>query len=139
MIVTSRLEVSIGHRLLGYDGKCSHIHGHNYVFEVSIQGNPNNLGLVVDFVDLKGALKKITEPFDHALVLHRDDPVAEILPMEKLVLLTVNPTAENFASMIFSALIDRNFSPSRVVVRETEDGWAEAIAVDRSARISVIQ
>lgn len=139
MIVTSKVEVSIGHRLLGYEGKCAHIHGHNYVFEVSVTGKPNHLGLVIDFKDLKKAVKDILEPFDHALVLHEEDPVADILRMEKLVLLSVNPTAENFASLVYGKLVDRNIPPHAVVVRETEDGWACATAVDRSVRIKAVQ
>jgi len=139
MIITSRVEVAIGHRLLGYIGKCAFIHGHNYTFEISIQGNTDALGLVVDFKDLKKDIKEILKPFDHALVLHREDPLAELLPTEKVVLLSVNPTAENFASLLYGSLIDRNYSPSTVIVRETEDGWAEAIAVDRKVRIVSIQ
>jgi 6-pyruvoyltetrahydropterin/6-carboxytetrahydropterin synthase len=139
MNVTTKVEVAIGHRLLGYEGKCGHIHGHNYVFEITVQGNPDGLGMVYDFKDLKKSLREILDPFDHALVLHHEDPAGELLPMEKLVLLSVNPTAENFASLVYGKLVDRNYAPARVVVKETEDGWAEAIGVDRSVRVRVIQ
>ena len=139
MNVTTRLEVAIGHRLLGYDGKCSHIHGHNYVFEVSLSGKAGPLGMVIDFKDLKKVLREILEPFDHALVLHEEDPVSDFLQSEKSVLLSVNPTAETFASLVFGKLIDRNMPPCRVVVRETEDGWAEATGVDRSVKIKAVQ
>jgi 6-pyruvoyltetrahydropterin/6-carboxytetrahydropterin synthase len=139
MIATVRLQRSIGHRLLGYSGKCAFIHGHNYDFEVSVVGNPNHLGLVVDFTDLKKHLREILDPFDHALVLHEDDPVAELLKQEKLVLLSCNPSAENLASHIFNKLLDRGHNVNRVVVRETEDGFAEATAVDRGVRVRAIQ
>lgn len=139
MNVTVRHEVSIGHRLLGYDGKCAFLHGHNYVFEISVSGSPNSLGLVVDFKELKQTLKDILEPFDHSMVLHQDDPAAETLRTERLVLLSVNPTAENLASFVYGKLIDQNLPPARVIVRETEDGWAEATAVDRSVRITAVQ
>jgi 6-pyruvoyltetrahydropterin/6-carboxytetrahydropterin synthase len=139
MIATVRLQMSIGHRLLGYSGKCAFLHGHNYDFEVSVNGKPDGLGLVVDFGILKKQLKAFLEPFDHALVLHEDDPVAEVLRQEKLVLLSVNPSAENFASLIFNHLLDIGYSPNRVVVRETEDGFAEANAVDRGVRVRAMQ
>lgn len=139
MNVTTRIERAIGHRLLGYNGKCSNVHGHNYVFEVSVNGKPNSLGMVVDFTILKDALRSILEPFDHALVLQKDDPLAEVLKTEKLVLLSVNPTAEHLASFVYGKLLDRGYSPARVVVRETEDGWAVAEAVDRSVRLAAVQ
>lgn len=139
MNVTVRTSLSIGHRILGYDGKCAWIHGHNYVFEVTVAGKPNHLGIVVDFKDLKSTMKNILEPFDHALVLHQEDPAAEVLKQEKLVLLSVNPTAENLASLIWNKLVDFQMSPVSVVVRETEDGWAEAVAPDRGVRIAAVQ
>jgi len=139
MNVTTKLEVSMGHRLLGYDGNCAYLHGHNYIVEVTVGGKPDGIGIVVDFKVLRKALKEIFEPFDHAMVLHQQDPVAAMLPTERLVLLTVNPTAENIASLVFGKLIDRNFSPIRVVVRETSDGWAEATVVDRQVRIAAVQ
>jgi 6-pyruvoyltetrahydropterin/6-carboxytetrahydropterin synthase len=131
--------MSIGHRLLGHAGKCAHVHGHNYIFEVSIQGNVNEIGLVIDFADLKRVMKQILEPFDHALVLHEKDPLAEVLRTEKLVLLSVNPSAEHFASLLFGKLIDFNVAPSSVRVQETEDGWALAEKVDRTVRIKAVQ
>lgn len=139
MNVTTRVEISMGHRLLGYDGKCAYLHGHNYIVEVSVAGKPNHLGIVVDFKDLRAALKEILEPFDHSMVLHVDDPVAEVLKQERLVLLSQNPTAENFASLIWNKLIDRQFSPVLVTVHETRDGWATAVAPDRSVRIQAVQ
>lgn len=136
MIVTTRLEVAIGHRLFAYEGKCASIHGHNYIFKVSVNGKPNNLGIVVDFKDLKRDLKEILDPFDHALVLHRLDPISDVLMTEKLVLLSGNPTAENFASLVFNKLVDKGYSPAEVLVQETEDGWAQAISVDRTIRMT---
>lgn len=140
MKVTTRLEVAIGHRLLGYVGKCASLHGHNYVFEVSTSGKPSaDLGIVVDFTVLKARLKEILAPFDHAVMLKQGDPIADSLKTEKLVLLSVNPTAENLASLVFGKLIDFNLPPASVVVRETEDGWAEATSVDRTVRITAVQ
>lgn len=139
MNVTIRREISMAHRLLGYDGLCAFIHGHNYIFEITVTGKPNPLGLVIDFKALRKTLDEILEPFDHSLVLHHEDPVAEVLRMERLVLLSVNPTAENLASLVYGKLVDRNLPPARVIVRETENGWAEATAVAREVRIKAVQ
>lgn len=133
--VTKEVKYSIGHRLHRYVGLCANLHGHNYTIQATVEGNPDLLGLVIDFKDLKGILHSILEPFDHAMVLHVDDPLAQNLP-GRLVLLSVNPTAENLASLIFNRLRDEGVSQViRVVVRETDTGWAEATKVDRSVRI----
>lgn len=127
MTITTRVEVAIGHRLWQYVGKCAHLHGHNYQVSVTLSGEPNALGMVVDFSDVKKALKEILAPFDHAMVLHQDDPFVPLLKQEhaKLVTLTENPTAENFASLFFSLLSERfPEQVERVKVQETEDGWA---------------
>lgn len=139
MNVTCSIEMSIGHRLLGYEGKCAFLHGHNYLFEVTVTGKPDSLGLVVDFRDLKRFLKDVLSPFDHAMVLHHEDPACEILSSDKLVMLSVNPTAENLASFLFNKLIDNGFAPVSTVVRETSDGWATATTVDRQVRIMGVQ
>ena len=34
LTVTSRHKISAAHRLYDYDGKCEHLHGHNYQIEV---------------------------------------------------------------------------------------------------------
>jgi 6-pyruvoyltetrahydropterin/6-carboxytetrahydropterin synthase len=135
MEVTVQREVPMGHRLYGYDGLCAFLHGHNYLFEVTIAGKPNDLGLVVDFKDLKNRLDEILVRFDHSMVLHEFDPSAKTLMAERVVLLTANPSAENLASLVFNALLDAGMPPTRVRVRETTDGWADATAVDRKVRI----
>ena len=32
--VTKQIEFCYGHRLLNYDGKCKHLHGHNGLLEI---------------------------------------------------------------------------------------------------------
>lgn len=139
MIVTVKREVPMGHRLLGYDGRCAYLHGHNYTIEASVTGKPDGLGLVVDFSVLKKQLDAYLDKFDHSLILHEDDPVAEILRMERMVLLTVNPSAENLASLVFNHLVDLGYSPATVRIQETHNGWAVANAVDRGVRIKAVQ
>jgi 6-pyruvoyltetrahydropterin/6-carboxytetrahydropterin synthase len=132
--ITTKREVPIGHRLLGYNGRCAYLHGHNYVFEVSITGQPDDLGLVVDFKDVKRVMDGVLDLFDHSMVLREGDPALEVLSLERVVVLSVNPSAENFASLVFNELSTR-FSVTSVVVRETEDGWARATKVDPSVKV----
>ncbi|MEP0006923.1 MAG: 6-carboxytetrahydropterin synthase [Balneola sp.] len=65
-------------------GKCNHPnwHGHNYVMEVTVAGEPNpETGFIIDLSDLKQIIEeKIVEPCDHKN-LNLDVPFLEgILP-----------------------------------------------------------
>jgi 6-pyruvoyltetrahydropterin/6-carboxytetrahydropterin synthase len=72
-------------------GKCNNPnwHGHNYVMEVTVAGEPNNVtGFIIDLSDLKQIIEeKIIEPCDHKN-LNLDVPFLDgILPSsENLVI-----------------------------------------------------
>src|SRR5882672_5880206 len=99
VVVSVEFTLPVGHALLGYQGRCKHLHGHNYSVIVSLRGDPDELGLVKDFGKLKQACKTALDSFDHAFVLNVRDPRADILvrhfPDSRLILLNVNPSAEN--------------------------------------------
>ncbi|HLG43143.1 MAG TPA: 6-carboxytetrahydropterin synthase [Planctomycetota bacterium] len=52
------------HSLPGHP-KCGVPHGHTYVVEAQVEGEPVG-GIVVDFDALKSALREVLAPFDHA-------------------------------------------------------------------------
>ncbi len=64
-----------GHRLLDYNGKCAHPHGHTYRAEVFLESKTlDRLGLVHDFTDLKERLKSwVDENWDHAFLVNSRD------------------------------------------------------------------
>jgi len=112
MQVSKQYRTETGHRLNDYDGKCSHLHGHSYLWEVTVDSEHlSDNGMVVDFKDLKKAMVTVLEPLDHAMVLHHADPLVknhtttELANVFKatnganprLFIWPVNPTAENFA------------------------------------------
>jgi 6-pyruvoyltetrahydropterin/6-carboxytetrahydropterin synthase len=103
--VTKRIEFCYGHRLLKYAGKCRHLHGHNGVVEVDMRADVlDERGMVVDFSDIKAALKTwIDESLDHKLLLNKADPLIPSLVEkgEAFVPLDENPTAEYMARLIF--------------------------------------
>jgi len=108
-IVTTELETCTGHRLLNYVGKCANLHGHNYrwIVQVCASVPDRNKGYYLDFGDLKGLLRHELERFDHSVVLHHHDsaaPMLRVLSQTKLVLLNVNPTAENLAQWLADVL-----------------------------------
>ena len=52
--VTRELTFCYGHRLLNYDGKCRHLHGHNGRAVITLSAPAlDGLGMVVDFSLLK--------------------------------------------------------------------------------------
>lgn len=103
--VTREIDFCYGHRLLNYDGKCRHLHGHNGRAVISIEGSElDSRGMVLDFSDIKKTVSTwIDDNLDHRMILCRRDPVVPLLEEmgEPLYLLDENPTAENIAKLIF--------------------------------------
>jgi queuosine biosynthesis protein QueD len=59
-------DFSSAHQLRGYKGKCENLHGHNYKLEIYAKGEElNNIGLLIDFVELKKAADEIVKYLDH--------------------------------------------------------------------------
>ena len=102
--VTREIDFCYGHRLLDYEGKCKHLHGHNGRAVITIEAETlDKRGMVLDFSDIKSVVSTwIDENLDHRMILHRGDPAVPALTElgEPLYLLDVNPTAENIARLI---------------------------------------
>lgn len=142
MQVTKQYRTETGHRLNDYDGKCSHLHGHSYLWEVTVDAeNLSENGMVIDFSDLKRAMVQVLEPLDHAMILHYKDPlVLDNTPetLQKVFRATngahprlhiwpKNPTAENFAdwaSMEIQRLLPIGKTVVQVKVWETVNSCA---------------
>jgi 6-pyruvoyltetrahydropterin/6-carboxytetrahydropterin synthase len=107
MVVTRRVEFSASHicrspelseeenrRLFGAAAN-PHGHGHNYVVDVSLEGDPDPVtGMVLDLKELKEILnREIVEPYDHRFLNY------EVPPFDRVV-----PTAENIAQDIWKRL-----------------------------------
>lgn len=141
--VTKVMTTETAHRLINYDGKCAHLHGHSYRWEVEAQyegGGIDDRGIAVDFGDLKAAMREeIHDVFDHATILSNADPLVKSNAMrysatghpQKVVLFHGNPTAENFAVYVYNKLSNHpglsqmNVEVLRVRVWETENSFAE--------------
>jgi 6-pyruvoyltetrahydropterin/6-carboxytetrahydropterin synthase len=126
--VTRELRFCYGHRLLGYDGKCRHLHGHNgraVITLAAAQLDP--LGMVVDFARLKRAVDGwINDHLDHKMLLHKDDPALPLLRQqgEPVYVLDDNPTAENIARLLFEVTLAQGFPVVEVRLWETDDCYA---------------
>jgi 6-pyruvoyltetrahydropterin/6-carboxytetrahydropterin synthase len=126
--VTREIRFCYGHRLLNYEGKCRHLHGHNGRAIITLEAERlDALGMVVDFSTIKRAVSGwIDANLDHRMILHKDDPVLPTLKQqgEPFFLTDVNPTAENIAKLIFDFAAAQGFPVVEVKLWETEDSFA---------------
>ena len=64
--VRSESHFSSAHKLIGYDGPCENLHGHNWHVRATVRCTQlNEIGIAIDFKKLKGALKKVCDELDH--------------------------------------------------------------------------
>jgi 6-pyruvoyltetrahydropterin/6-carboxytetrahydropterin synthase len=141
MFITRKAEFSASHlcRVSGWpDEKNVEIygqaanpngHGHNYVLEVTIAGEPDPVtGMIMDLKELKTVLDaEVIESMDHRF-LNFDVP-----PFDKVV-----PTAENIAVEIWRRLAGRLSKESvgrlhRVRLYETSDLYVDVTGEDFAA------
>ncbi len=143
LTITKRLEFDAGHRIPDHKGQCWNVHGHRYVLEVTLVGEPVNRpgasdhGMLMDFSDVtRLAREHLVDAWDHAfLVFEGDDAVRHLLaviPNHKTVVLDRVPTVENLAAIAFELLrrvYDARFgnglSLKRIRLFETPNCWAD--------------
>lgn len=96
--LTVIVEFEAAHRIVDYPGKCNRLHGHNWSVEVTVKGEKlNELGMLIDFKELKKEVNKTINKLDHVYLNELDSFVKN------------NPTAENIAKYIYEQL---EISPS---------------------------
>jgi len=126
--VTRELHFCYGHRLLHYDGKCRHLHGHNGRAVITLEApSLDALGMVVDFSQLKQVVGSwIDLNLDHKMLLHQDDPALPFLRAqgEPVYVMDVNPTAENIARLIYDVAAGQGFPVIEVRLWETDSCYA---------------
>ena len=122
------------HFLAGYNGKCANLHGHHWVIEAeagqeSLQESGEKRGMVIDFSDLKKAVRALADAYDHALIYEKGSlKPATLAALEdehfRLIAVPYRPTAENFAKAFYEALSADGLPVLRVTVYETPDNSA---------------
>jgi 6-pyruvoyltetrahydropterin/6-carboxytetrahydropterin synthase len=126
--VTKEIYFCYGHRLVNYEGKCRHLHGHNGRAEIEISADVlDHRGMVVDFGDINAVVKTwIDQELDHKMLLYRGDPILEVLQKlkEPCYVMQDNPTAENIAKLIFEYAVSQGLRVSKVTMWETHSSFA---------------
>ncbi len=107
---------SAGHAIRGHQGGCQNLHGHNYRVRVHVSSATlDELGMVIDFADLKRIVDEVLGPFDHRVI-------NDLPPFDRR-----NTTAELLAEFAWEELSKRlpaGRSVRRVEVWETETSCA---------------
>ncbi|MDR0778573.1 MAG: 6-pyruvoyl tetrahydropterin synthase family protein [Methanomassiliicoccaceae archaeon] len=67
----SGIRFSACHFIPGHE-KCSRLHGHSYIIRARLEGDVGASGMVMDFVEIKKALKAAAEEMDHKTLLPRN-------------------------------------------------------------------
>ena len=123
--VTREIAFCYGHRLINYDGKCRHLHGHNGRAVISLEASSLDAkGMLVDFSEIKRHVQRwIDDNLDHNLLLCKDDPLLPLLREEgeRVFVMDDNPTAENIARLIFDHAAQAGLPIVEVLLWETDN------------------
>jgi 6-pyruvoyltetrahydropterin/6-carboxytetrahydropterin synthase len=101
-------------------GKCNnpHGHGHNYEVQVTLLGEPDESGLLIDIPEFERIVGKVVEKFDHKNLN------VELPEFHDLI-----PTVENIAMTIYQLLkpkfVKQRARLASVTVWETPKTWCE--------------
>lgn len=64
----SHIVFSSAHFIPDYE-RCGRLHGHTYAIHAVIEGETDDTGIIVDFGELKNAMKKIADELDHRMII----------------------------------------------------------------------
>ncbi|NMC08481.1 MAG: 6-carboxytetrahydropterin synthase [Candidatus Lokiarchaeota archaeon] len=134
---------SSAHFVIGHD-KCGRIHGHNFHVGVEVSGPLDGRHFVLDFMDVKKAIKAEVDMLDHRILLPtgaKDLVLKEIngsleftqsgkkyvLPKEDACLLPLPAITSELLAKHFHDALSRKFKGYKIKVRigETSSSFAE--------------
>lgn len=137
--VTKYHDISAGHRVYGHEGKCMHLHGHNYRIHFTCRARDvvnseglDTLGRVIDFSAISRLLCQWVEShWDHRTLIWERDPDLikfQSADLRAIVVVPFNPTAENMARYLVEEV-----GPSQLDVTNVEL-WS--VQVDETRKCS---
>lgn len=111
--LTIESQFSAAHQLRGYKGKCEAMHGHNWRVQVTVSSEfLNDIGLAIDFHELKDISNEVIQPLDHSYL-------NDLFPFTEK-----NPSSENIAKWVYDTikkkLENKGVSCTSVTVWESE-------------------
>ncbi|HSG40754.1 MAG TPA: 6-carboxytetrahydropterin synthase QueD [Thermoanaerobaculia bacterium] len=100
---------SAAHAIRGHTRGCQNLHGHNYRVRVHLRAERlDELGMVLDFADLKAMMREIVGPLDHRVI-------NDIPPFDER-----NTTAELLSQYVYEEVERRLAEQDRVRVARVE-------------------
>jgi len=115
------IRFSSAHIIPDYE-KCGKLHGHTYAIHAKISGKYDKNGIIMDFSQLKGALKEIADELDHKILIPEKNKLVKIeknktnikvsfleksysFPLSDCVFLPIfSTTAENLAMYVLEKI-----------------------------------
>lgn len=143
-------DFSCGHRVVGHEGKCALLHGHNYRAHFTLERDSQELdsvSRVLDFSVIKSVLCEwLEEHFDHRFLAWENDECMRVLTnidvimlrgeahqmlFDSIVWVPFNPTAERIAEYLLKTvgpdlLRGHGCVLTKVVIEETRKCSASA-------------
>lgn len=137
-----KLKFSASHFIVEHN-KCERLHGHNYCVKAELYGDVDEKGMLIDFNEIKGIVKKICDFLDHKVIIPKDsvhikisgdkENIEVIAGRKKYsfpksdcaVIESESTTAEKLAEYIFKKIEaelekkKRNIRVKRVIVSES--------------------
>lgn len=120
--VMKQIRISAMHILPLHAGKCSNVHGHNYLVQAFACGEVDaTSGMIIDFGELESILQRVVGKFDHTALNWLHAGVWHSMLGE-----SIQTTAENLARAFLYDLHEKCSVVRAVRVWETDDCYAEA-------------
>lgn len=134
-------DFSCGHRVVGHEGKCRHLHGHNYRVHFYCEADElDTVGRVIDFSVIKEKLCMwLEDKWDHKFLAWEKDQLMQTVFTaldtarfndslnaleESVVWVPFNPTAENMADWLLKVVAPAQLQHTgvkvtKVIIEET--------------------
>lgn len=115
LVVESKFAAA--HQLRNYNGRCENLHGHNWRVTAHVTAEKlNEIGLAIDFTDLKRILREQLDQLEHVFL-------NEVFPFTE-----INPSSENIARWLYNNLSKKinngNVMVSMITVWESDTSSA---------------
>ena len=145
----SHIVFSSAHFIPDYE-RCGRLHGHSYAIHAAVEGETDEMGIVMDFGELKRAMKKIADELDHRMLIpengdleiSRDGGAVEVIFDKKryvfpeedcLILPTDSSSAESLATYVMDRIMNEMRLPATVTRIEVgvDEGFGQGAWVER--------
>jgi len=112
LFISKEFTYDAAHQLVNYNGKCENLHGHTYKLRITLTGDIDKSGMIIDFNLIKKIVEeKIIEKLDHNFLNN----------------IVAQPTAENILLWIWRELYPVFNFPScklyEITLWETENSF----------------